>query len=737
MDSDSVISLSSSPSRPSSPMEAGEELLSISSETQRVPVSWGTCQKTKGALVGFKTPNHAQKVKEWICSYKPQAVCTPPVNEEVSPIEIYDSDEETTNMVCIRYDFDKTEPRLKNLPVKHVLTCNNNNKSIDYENHTKTELCNYLQLVKPSELSNNFTNRRSVRVKNTTEKNERKRKLAKELQNLQSPKAQNNFQELETVVESAFHYPTMKSIQELNMKLEKIERFLNINTKPPNNYLPLPPQSVYKQIIPFENSDIQELVEEARQKTKEIKRKTKKRRFNYDLYPLNGGPKQYSKRVLRSARRLREKPPISARKNNNRRRGKRAPPRDRKAKLERSNKPNGKVDQEIIEQNKTEIRENQVVKEMNNSHTDRNTKNIQIDQVCCETKVTSPDEQKLTNQIRQRWAVVRGRCDDNVNLRNFVDDMLELEFMSAEHRNNIIQSRLLDSTVTKDLISKATNHSGGDVQRAIQIFNEILRDFVNRAPPVSRIVKECETVTADNIPETGVPTELITNEHAYAEPLSDNETDESDLTDENDTDATKDGQTVINDQSQHQSNTITNEEPPVPLNLDVQPVNCQVPVKSLHRSLTLPKRNTSSSTDWRVAVESQKKSESHVIQIDRNNGDIIKASYDDFHLVVAQEHTVTFWTQSALGNILGAQNMWIPKGEGQRLALNSTYVMKESKEMVISCETSVAYVELWIKEHKSDFREVPLADVFVTVYFWRLRQSGVEKKSLQLENIKR
>lgn len=96
---------------------------------------------------------------------------------------------------------------------------------------------------------------------------------------------------------------------------------------------------------------------------------------------------------------------------------------------------------------------------------------------------------------------------------------------------------------------------------------------------------------------------------------------------------------------------------------------------------------------------------------------------------------MSFWTQSALGNVLGAQNMWIPRGQVDRLVLDNGCVQKSSEEMVIGLEDSAAYVELWMKEHKSDKRERPVADVFATVYFCRQRKNGVLKKVLQLENI--
>lgn len=128
---------------------------------------------------------------------------------------------------------------------------------------------------------------------------------------------------------------------------------------------------------------------------------------------------------------------------------------------------------------------------------------------------------------------------------------------------------------------------------------------------------------------------------------------------------------------------------------------------------------------------------SHSIRISKDAGAVIKAFYSNFNLIIAQEYEVTFWNQSALGNVLGAHNMWLPKGQINRLVLDNGCMQKDSNEMVISLESSIAYVELWTKEHKSDKREIPVADVFAALYFCKLRQNGVFKKVLQLENIKR
>lgn len=80
--------------------------------------------------------------------------------------------------------------------------------------------------------------------------------------------------------------------------------------------------------------------------------------------------------------------------------------------------------------------------------------------------------------------------------------------------------------------------------------------------------------------------------------------------------------------------------------------------------------------------------------------------------------------------------MWITKGSIQRLSTNKHCIFKEALEMVVSTESSVAYIELWTKEHQSAFREGPVADVFAIVYYWKNGQTGLDKKVLQLENIK-
>lgn len=178
----------------------------------------------------------------------------------------------------------------------------------------------------------------------------------------------------------------------------------------------------------------------------------------------------------------------------------------------------------------------------------------------------------------------------------------------------------------------------------------------------------------------------------------------------------------------------------------------EIKPKSLHRTLITQRirkkrfYNTDceadESTNWDTvdspSTSKQKRNTlSHSIDTTKEAGAVVNAFYKNFTLVIAQEYAVSFWCQSALGNILEAHNMWLPKGQVSRLVLDSGCIQKDSNEMVISLESSIAYVELWTKEHKSDKREIPVSDVFAAIYFCRLRQNGVFKKVLQLENIKR
>ncbi|XP_066247006.1 uncharacterized protein [Euwallacea similis] len=144
-------------------------------------------------------------------------------------------------------------------------------------------------------------------------------------------------------------------------------------------------------------------------------------------------------------------------------------------------------------------------------------------------------------------------------------------------------------------------------------------------------------------------------------------------------------------------------------------------------------RQSCRSGNW--VLSSLQKKDQHLIFVSEEGGLLLKMFYLEFNLVICQEHLVSFWTQTALGHVLGAQNMWINKGSIPRLSMTNNCVFKESLEMVVSTEAIVAYIELWTKEHQSDIREGPVADIFAIVYYWKKGHNGLDKKVLQLENI--
>ncbi|CAH1183500.1 unnamed protein product [Ceutorhynchus assimilis] len=123
------------------------------------------------------------------------------------------------------------------------------------------------------------------------------------------------------------------------------------------------------------------------------------------------------------------------------------------------------------------------------------------------------------------------------------------------------------------------------------------------------------------------------------------------------------------------------------------------------------------------------------ITVNTGQGPILKIFYVDFDLVLCQELLVSFWYQSAPGNVLGAQDMWTSKGSIQRQPMPNNCTLKESLEMVACSYFSLAYIELWTKEHENYQQEVPVTNVYAVVYFWMKQYNGSVKKVLQLGNI--
>lgn len=176
------------------------------------------------------------------------------------------------------------------------------------------------------------------------------------------------------------------------------------------------------------------------------------------------------------------------------------------------------------------------------------------------------------------------------------------------------------------------------------------------------------------------------------------------------------------------------------------PLDTHVEVNSLYKNLTQQKRrNVNKKHDgdlpqtWypEEANKLKDKRNSHSIHTSKEDGIILDAIYLDNCLVIVQELLITFYNQTPLGNVLGAQNMWLPRGQVQRLLLsNNGCEQKQTSSNVIILENSVSYVELWTKEHKSEKRERPVCDVFAAIYFIKAKQTKPDKKVLQLENIK-
>ncbi|RZC34992.1 uncharacterized protein BDFB_004301 [Asbolus verrucosus] len=695
MDGVSVISLSSTSTRASPSgrsSESAASIVSVSSESQRVPVSWESNKKQKDTLLVFgDTLNHLQKVKEWMKSCK----CG---NEHHDSVD----SNENSKSTCIRYDFDKST-RASSLPkscftrtrplfsyMEEAKKRTNNNsrstraKSADYErlnghrkngNHDtplspesqKKELCNYLQLMKPGEKKEIFCtdhNRRSVRVRNQNQTE--KGKLEDKLKDKDPQKVFADFEEYERIVEDVVNYPTLKSFEELNMKMNKVERYFQLKRKRirDNKYLPLPATKIYEKVTDFEDS-MQEIVEEAKKAKLHVngcmEKIENRRKFKFSLKKSQKFKKSrfYGRRInsLRSKGHLR----------------------------------NISLDTLILR--KSHLRKKAAQRRLR-----------ELKEKPPATDVTKKSD-KIESPRCEIISVHTNSDDENVDLKNFVDDMLELDKMSEEHRKSVIESRILASSSIANLINKQTTPEE-DVQRAYKIFSDLSNERKNS--------EEKENTQEDCLVQN-LATDLIISEHDYA---------------------------VIGDHREEEEESVGNSLSPVPMpDLEVLPVSTEIEMKSLQRSLALTSRrklysNNYGLHNWSASSKSDGKKLNHSISISKKNGAVLKAFYQDYNLVVTQQNLVSFWTQSALGNVLGAQNMWIPKGQAQRIPLNSTYVQKEAMEMVISTETSVAYVELWTKEHKSDVREVPVADVFATVYFWRLRQNGLDKKALQLENIK-
>nr|CAH7752693.1 unnamed protein product [Callosobruchus chinensis] len=356
--------------------------------------------------------------------------------------------------------------------------------------------------------------------------------------------------------------------------------------------------------------------------------------------------------------------------------------------------------------------------------------------------------------------------DRNVELEDIIDDIVHLNNLTEEHKRCLIESRIFSTEACR--LSKPEMERSGHMNYSLDglsAFSGFSRTDAQDAEKISEVCQitalkeKRKSVDAQRAPQEFVANGLtvrLDRTESNIEPDGDASMQEHDYAELPDSKS-------VHDEEEVDVETVPSINLPVdPLRVDTrsilpEPKNGEtyeiVPFtrpsgsKSLLKSLQLYKRKSDSGSieqngtqDWdsdsgSVKLKATKK-QSHSINIAKENGHILKAFYVDYNLVICQESCVSFWMQSSLGHVLGSQNMWIPRGRAQRITLNQHMcIQKESMEMVVSTETTVAYVELWTKEHQSEIRQGPVADVFATVYFWKQRQKGVEKKVLQLENI--
>ncbi|XP_044733522.1 uncharacterized protein LOC123296125 [Chrysoperla carnea] len=133
------------------------------------------------------------------------------------------------------------------------------------------------------------------------------------------------------------------------------------------------------------------------------------------------------------------------------------------------------------------------------------------------------------------------------------------------------------------------------------------------------------------------------------------------------------------------------------------------------------------------------KSEQHVVDISNDGGQVLSVHFLNSTLMIVQDKCISFWQQTPLGYMLGAQNMWLSLGKIQRLNFEVGYVnIRCVSQSCLSSDNATAFIELWAKEHKSERRERPITDVFAVVYFHQQTKKGniLDKKVIQLENTK-
>ncbi|XP_056629611.1 putative leucine-rich repeat-containing protein DDB_G0290503 [Diorhabda sublineata] len=577
----------------------------------------------------------------------------------------------------------------------------------------KKELCHYLQLMNPSDKKEILIlqNRRSSRVRNLAEQKQFQEKL-KEINN------DNEKDKTESIEKSV----TLKSFKELNVHINKLEDEEKLDKTFKHFVFPFPPEHLSEVVNDFD--------------TVMYKLIPKLKRFcSYKNIPyLTKNNTQV--RSLRShntiTKKSTEKKQIS--KKNRTRKSKSVPPSSIKS---RQNSP-------------------------------VSTRS---------TRYVSPSK-SISSQC-EIISVGDNHDDDNVDVDQIMDDMIDFEKLSDEHKKCLIESRILSTkpfqpsynskTIGLNVISPLYGFSKTDTNEISKIcekykksissgfVNNICKELKDSTVNVTNIQKNNDNEDKNNKLETsqvsGGNTYVILNIHTPNSSEDITQTSEHSSNSsfqDHDYASCPSKNSESHDNDDLEINTLTGNHLEVNTKtisqnskFEILPYKKSDGTKSLHKSLQCNSRkrnklvNSTMPHEWDIgtSLKPTLKRQSHYIKISRENGCILKAFYIGYNLIICQEFLVSFWMQTPLGNVLGSQNMWIPRGQTQRMVLNNRCLQKDSMEKVICLETSVVYIELWMKEHKSEMRQGPVADVFVTVYFWKQRQNGLDKKVLQLENI--
>lgn len=108
---------------------------------------------------------------------------------------------------------------------------------------------------------------------------------------------------------------------------------------------------------------------------------------------------------------------------------------------------------------------------------------------------------------------------------------------------------------------------------------------------------------------------------------------------------------------QPQSPSVANRNPAtfISFNSDRSPNSFYRCLNSKRQRRTAALESEPSSTNWAnsTCTQQKKKENQHLIQVSKTNGRVINVFYRDYNLIVCQESLVSFWTQTALGNVLG------------------------------------------------------------------------------------